>query len=390
MCLPQCPTYQHAQDENESPRGRIVLGKAILSGELRIDAQITRHIDNCLLCRQCERICPSGVQFGYFMDGLRQQLHEGDEAADKRLETVLEDATQSRRLHGLLRIAHLSGADKLAGLLPGKLGRLGRSLPAIGKLSDARPHYPAAHERHRVQMFRGCTQTVFGSALFDTGIAVLNRLGVSVEVPAEQGCCGALSQHSGHAGRAHVLAAGNLQAFATQPALPIVTLASGCAATLKDYVRLADDYAGAAEFAQQVMDISHYIASIDWPADVGIRGLKQRVVVHSPCSLRNVLRQADAVSTLLARIPEAEIIPLEAGNSCCGAAGSYMFEDEHRDLSETLAEENIAKIRELQADVVVTSNIGCAMQLQAGLKRAGLAIKVLHPIDLLAQQLSPD
>ena len=80
MCLPQCPTYQHTQDENESPRGRLVVGKALLRGELQASPEIQGHINNCLLCRQCERLCPSGVEFGFFMDGLRQQL--GNEEAE--------------------------------------------------------------------------------------------------------------------------------------------------------------------------------------------------------------------------------------------------------------------------------------------------------------------
>jgi glycolate oxidase iron-sulfur subunit len=331
------------------------------------------------------------VQFGYFMDGLRQQLHDGDKTSDTRLETLLEDNTQSQRLHRLLRVSHVSGAQKLAGLLPGKLGRLARSLPAIHKLSRPRPHYPAStNGQQHVQLFRGCTQTVFGSALFDTSIEVLNRLGVSVDVPTQQGCCGALSQHNGNAERAHMLAANNLRAFGTKTSLPVITLASGCAAALKDYAKLAADDAGAAGFAQQVMDISHYLASLNWPADVIVRPLNQRVVVHTPCSLRNVLRQERAVFKLLAQIPGADVIPLEAGNSCCGAAGSYMFEDEHRDLSDTLAGETVEALRQQDADLVVTSNIGCAMQLQVGLKRAGLKIRVLHPVELLAQQLNPN
>ncbi|NNF96076.1 MAG: (Fe-S)-binding protein, partial [Halobacteria archaeon] len=170
----------------------------------------------------------------------------------------------------------------------------------------------------------------------------------------------------------------------------IITLASGCAASLKDYARLTDESPRAQVFAQQVTDISHYLLSIDWPTDVPIQPLHKRVVVHSPCSLRNVLRQEAAVMKLMARIPAAEILPLINTSSCCGAAGSYMFEDEHRQLSETLADETMEQIRRLDADLVVTSNIGCAMQRQASLKRAGLAIKVLHPVELLAQQLQLD
>jgi glycolate oxidase iron-sulfur subunit len=390
MCLPQCPTYQHAQDENESPRGRLVLGKALLQERLGTDACINQHIDNCLLCRQCERICPSDVQFGYFMDGLRQHLRNSHAPPGNMIENLLEDSSHSKRLHGLLRLAQISGAQKVAGLLPGKLGRLTRSLPTISGISTQQSHYPAQAARQHARLFRGCTQTVFGSSLFDTSIRVLNRLGVSVEVPPQQGCCGALSQHSGHAQRAGVLAANNLNAFDTEQALPIITLASGCAASLKDYVNHADEYPGARQFAQQVTDISHYLLSVDWPTDVTVAPLNKRIVVHSPCSLRNVLRQEAAALKLVARIPAAEVLPLTTAGSCCGAAGSYMFEDAHRQLSDTLADETTEQIRRLEADVVVTSNIGCAMQLQAGLKRAGLAIKVFHPVELLAQQLELD
>lgn len=390
MCLPQCPTYQHAQNENESPRGRLVLGKALLHGDLSIDAHIREHIDNCLLCRQCERICPSGVQFGYFMDGLREYVRDEHEHIENKLGVLLEDGRQGQRLNHLLRVAQVSGVKKIAGLLPGKIGRLARSLPAIKKVSAQQEHYPARASGQRVSLFKGCTQTVFGSALFDASIKVLNRLGVSVDVPLGQGCCGALSQHSGNATQANMLAANNLDAFKNKQAPAIITLASGCAASLKDYARLTDEHPLAQAFAQQVTDISHYLMSIDWPEDVTPQPLHKRVVVHSPCSLRNVLRQDTAVMKLMARIPEAKVLPLINTSSCCGAAGSYMFEEEHRQLSDTLADETISQIRGLEADLLVTSNIGCAMQLQASLKRAGLAVKVLHPIELLAQQLQLD
>lgn len=390
MCLPQCPTYLHAKNENESPRGRLVLGKALLRGEVKINGRIKRHIDNCLLCRQCERICPSGVQFGYFMDGLRQHLNNGHKPTENKLETLLVNSTHSTRLNSLLQLGQMSGALKVAELIPGKIGRLARSLPTINSISPSQEHYQAQMPTQQVKLFKGCTQSLFGSTLFDAGIKILNQLGVSVEVPAQQGCCGALSQHNGNSQQANTLAANNLEAFTTEQATPIITLASGCAASLKDYPILTDESPRAQEFSKQVTDISHYLLSLKWPANTRLKALKKRIVVHSPCSLRNVLRQNVAVEKLLARIPNAEILPLENTSSCCGAAGSYMFEDEHRQLSDTLGNETIKQIRELNVDLVVTSNIGCAMQLQASLKRAGLKIKVYHPIELLAQQLELD
>ena len=390
MCLPQCPTYQHAQNENESPRGRLVSGKALLRGDINADASIKQHIDNCLPCRQCERICPSGVPFGFFMDGLRQHLNSDPTITESKLGTLLEDSTHSTSLNKLLHLGKMSGAFKVAELIPGKIGRLARSLPTISSTSPAQEHYPAQTPTQHVQLFKGCTQSLFGSALFDASIKVLNQLGVSVEVPAQQACCGALSQHNGNSQRANTFAENNINAFATEQGFPVLTFASGCAASLKDYAKLTDESFHAQEFSQQVTDISHYLLSLEWPADIKIKALNKRVVVHSPCSLRNVLRQDAAVTKLLARIPEAEVLPLENISSCCGAAGNYMFEDEHQQLSDTLGNETVEQIRKLNADIVVTSNIGCAMQLQVSLKRAGLKIKVCHPIELLAQQLELD
>ncbi|WP_126452764.1 (Fe-S)-binding protein [Sulfuriflexus mobilis] len=389
MCLPQCPTYIHAQDENESPRGRLVLGKALLRGELKVDSPIRQHIDNCLLCRQCERICPSGVKFGYFMDGLRETLEPEQKTAINPLVARLENPVQTRRWHRWLRLAQLSGMKGLAALLPGQTGRLARSLPTIGPLKPVQAHYPATSETGTVKLFKGCTQTLFGNRLLESSVQLLNRLGVSVEVPAQQGCCGGLSQHQGRAVQANRLAAINIEAFAASTYAPILTLASGCAATLKDYARQADPDAGA--FALAITDISHYLQSLDWPKDIQIRPLEKRIVIHSPCSLRNVMRQQAAVATLLARIPQATLLSLEqTTNSCCGAAGSYMFEAAHEALADTLADATVQQIRRLNADIVVTSNIGCAMNLQTSLKRAGLETTVLHPVELLAQQLIVD
>lgn len=336
LCLPHCPTYRLSADESESPRGRIALIEAWASGALPDSDALQSHIDRCLLCRACERMCPAQVPYARIVDDFRA-------------------ATRASRHQLISRGARFA-------------------LRSLASLSRPKARYPAhGVERAEVMLFVGCTAGGLDPATLRDAIAVLNRLGVTVRIPEQQGCCGALDQHSGNAARARELIGENLAAFANS-ASAVLYLASGCGSFLKEYAQHAEKGGG---FAARATEFCDFVASLTEGEETLWQPVPRRVVLHIPCSLRG---GEAATERLLRRIPGISLTRLDWPD-CCGAAGSYMLE--HPRLARRLRAPLLERIRAERPDVVLTSNIGCALHLSAGLR----GIQVLHPASLLALSL---
>ena len=233
-------------------------------------------------------------------------------------------------------------------------------------------------------MFTGCLTPLTDQQTLISSIRLLNRLGYEVHVPPAQGCCGALHLHNGHYKKATDLMRQNINAFANATET-ILCAASGCTATLCEYGKYEDNNQFAGRFSDRVMDINQFIAQMRWPAHVSLRPLAKRIAVHDPCTLMHVLRQEDKPYGLLARIPGAEVIPLTDNAMCCGAAGTYHLTQPQ--IAQQLRSTKIEHLKQLAPDILVTSNSGCATHLAAGIRTAGLAIEVMHPLVLLERQL---
>ncbi len=386
LCLPHCPTYNKTRNEAESPRGRISLILGLAQGELEADTKLRGHLDNCLLCRACEAVCPSGVAFGPLMDGARNALAQDTPQTEQRipLETLATDKKRQRRDARLLWLADKSGLRALGrGLgLPRALGleRFEQLAPKIRRPHDWRPYYPAKGERRGdVALFIGCFSDMLDQVTLDDAVTLLNACGYGVHVPASQTCCGALHQHSGDGDGARQLAQQNLDAFRGLGLDAVISTATGCGGHLKEYEEIAS--AGL-----PLRDINSFLNQIEWPHTLRPRALKQKVAVHEPCSQRNVLKQADAPYALLKRIPQLELVALPGNSQCCGAAGSYMID--HPDMADRLRQDKVDAIRQAQPEILVSSNIGCALHIAAGARAAGIRLELLHPVSLLARQLT--
>jgi len=386
MCLPHCPTYSLAQNENESPRGRLVLGKALLSGDVEESEALIEHIDHCLVCRGCEKSCPSGVKFGAFMDGLRTHLSK-PENPEHDFTDILVNQEKRRALNKKLWLGQRSGAFNIGKLFLGDAEtRILNSLPKLERFQELADNYPANNsELAKIMLFTGCNSELLGNSLVFTALSVLNKLGVSVEVPKQQVCCGGLSRHHGDAQTADDLEVENLAAFSTDENIPIVTLASGCGASLLDYGGLESD-AKTNAFSSRITDINQFIVEHIKANPASLKPLHKKVILHTPCSMKNVMRQDNAVQALLSMIPELKVKPITSQRGCCGAAGTYMYD--HADNADALRDPIIDEIKNQQAEILITTNIGCAMHIQAGLKDAGVNIKLMHPVELLAEAIS--
>jgi glycolate oxidase iron-sulfur subunit len=383
LCLPHCPTYRETLDEAESPRGRLALMQGFANGLIVPDRAAEAHLDGCLTCRACEVVCPARVPYGRLIDAARERL------AARRPERTrvarLMAAVLTRPALGALALLPLwlyqrLGLQRLARALRlfgrGRLARLESLLPRVH--FRRAPAVAATGRAPDVMLFTNCTSPLAEPGALRAAVGLLEALGCTVAVPRGQGCCGALHQHAGLPEPARACARRNVEAFAG--AAPIVGVASGCGAQLLEYELLLGE--AAAPFARRVGDLASFLLAHPRFADLQFAPLAERVLLHVPCTQRNVVKAPDATRRLLERIPGLQVEPLDAG--CCGAAGSYFVT--RPQMADALLEPTLAAARRAQATLLVSSNVGCAMHLAAGLRRAGLKVRVLHPLELLAEQ----
>ena len=373
LCLPSCPTYRKTQSEADSPRGRIQLIHAVAQGKLAASERFAQHIHLCLSCRACENVCPNGVAYNVLADAARVLIAPPATPLQRAASWVLERRSRLAMAGHLARVAQLAGLRRVAASLSPKLRHIHRLLPVIPR-QVAWPAYQGSEEgRGEVALFLGCASSILDTSTLNSAIYLLRRLGYRVHIPPQQACCGGIARQQGDAAAAARLRQNNAHAFAALSAdIPILSVASGCGMALRD------------ELGERVMDISTFLARADW-SRLPLEPLAQTIYVHDPCSLRNAMRQHEAVYELLRRIPAAEIRPLPGNEQCCGGAGAYMLTQ--AEMAERLLDDKILACRQSGAARLATSNIGCALHLAAGLRQAGLAVEVAHPVTWLTRQL---
>jgi glycolate oxidase iron-sulfur subunit len=388
LCSQHCPTYALTADENESPRGRIALTSALSQGQLTINDKLASHLEHCTLCRACENACPSGVHFGFIMDQAeaiivqqRPPSHQG-----KYLQDILAEPEQTRRLGrwleryqrwGIQRFLRATGLLTLTGLK-----QRDSLLPPI-QHSPASPIYSPSIGEHRgdVALFTGCVSSIVDREALNASRLLLNHLGYGVHTPDDQTCCGALHQHGGQLDKANELAQTNLAVFNTLDIKAIIHTSTGCTSQLQEYTPA---------FNSEVKDINQFLLEHGWSGDLSFHPLPKRLAVHEPCSARNVLHVADTTYRLLSAIPDIEPIALPDNAQCCGAAGSQLLNPSPIALH--LRQNKLEALSKLENEgtgiyTLVTTNIGCALHLTAGLRTQGKKLEVLHPVTLLYRQL---
>ncbi|MCA9097891.1 MAG: 4Fe-4S dicluster domain-containing protein [Planctomycetaceae bacterium] len=405
LCTSACPTYLETGDENNSPRGRIYLMRAVTDGRLELTDKVQRHLDLCLDCRSCESACPSGVQYGRLIEPFRAETQQaerrktgsgGDSWFQKyvmyglfpyagRMRWALWPARVMQRL-GLDRIVDAVGITKL---LPQKLKRMYQQLPRLQNSTGQFPEVLPAKgpKRARVALFTGCVaDAMFGETNWATA-RVLQENGCEVVIPRTQNCCGAIHYHSGADVPAMQLARQNAKAFSEPDIDAVIINVAGCGSMLKDYGHIAQETEPdntslreeLEQFAGKVQDVSEFLMKLGPIAPKG--ELKLRATYHDACHLAHAQKIREQPRSLLGLIPSLEIVPLAESEICCGAAGSYNLTEP--EMSERLAQRKLSNILATQPQVVITSNAGCSLQIQASLKHAGQKIWVAHPMDLL-------
>ncbi len=388
FCLQACPTYLALEDENDSPRGRIVLMKSMADGGLALDdADAQLHLDRCLGCRACETACPSGVPYGQLLETTRERI-----AARRPLPAIARLILFVFSSAPLLAIsmwkARVLRATRIPALLSRLPGRLGFAMAMLASTSRrgeerARSYAPRGDgSRGKVATLAGCVMEGLFAPANRATERTLAENGYSLARVAGQRCCGALHAHAGDAATARDLARANIAAFEASGAEFIAVNSAGCGAAMKEYAHLlsADPaWRGRAEtFSAKVRDVSELLA-VAGPIAGG--RFPVRVAYDAPCHLIHGQRLSSPPLAVLAAIPGLEQVPLPDSEQCCGSAGIYNLVEP--EISDLVLASKLANIAASGAAIVATGNPGCLMQIGAGLRRAGSSTQTRHPVELL-------
>jgi glycolate oxidase iron-sulfur subunit len=397
LCLQSCPTYAVFGTEMDSPRGRIALMRAASEGRINLGGAFENHIKLCLMCRACEPACPSGVQYGSLIETARIAVEKGRHPGGFErlvrwlaLRQLMPHARRLQFLAWWMRLYQLSRLQELVrqlNFLPHGLRNIESLLP---QLSAVYPDYQNAapaigKPRGKVAFFRGCIQDAFLGEVNAATVRVLQRNGFEVHFPKGQTCCGAAQLHLGEEALFLDLARKNIDSFLADEYVAIVNNAGGCGSTLKEYDQLLKNdpaYAEkASKFSNKVKDINEFLMdNLHTPPKGTIRA---RVTYSDSCHLRHVQKVINQPRDLLRQIPGIELIELKKPDRCCGSAGVYNITQV--DSANAILDEKMADIASTGADMIVTTNTGCHLQLINGVRRAGLNLRVVHLVELLDQ-----
>lgn len=408
-CLPACPTYVSMGSEAQSPRGRINLVKMAAEGKITY-SELEGPIDLCLGCRACEVVCPTNVQYGRILDSAKEVLQaEKKKTAPKRVtlfqDFVFNKALPSSKLLAIgsagLAFYQKSGMQKLAQvtrvlrILPENLRTFERNLPNVeGPLQRRKRktvHSAPKQQGMRIGFFTGCIMDVMFSEVNTLSIKLLEAAGCEVTVISEQTCCGALQHHAGEADTTKRLAKENIEAFEAHAFDYVVNSIGGCGAMLVEYDQLLENEpewaARAKRFAEKNVDVSVILSEVTLPFTTEIN---QKVTYQPSCHLSNVQKRVEEPLGLLQSIPGIEFIPLPEAHMCCGSAGTYNVE--HYEESMEILDNKMVSVREVEPDIIVTTNPGCHLQMNVGVERIGeeKRTRVVHLVQLLAEACEID
>ena len=386
LCLPHCPTYQLTQLESESPRGRIALISALASNDLAATETLGSLLHHCLLCRTCEKMSPSSVSFSSIMDKGRN-LHRCLQTK-KTVKRLFTSKLTDFMLHHpeWIRVAGniispinfiIRNNAKKSGHRAQSKRSLSDYLPFIQTHRRWKSKYLTDKPKKHVSLFLGCVARNMDGGTLDDAIYVLNKIGYSVNIPAGQVCCGALSLHSGREQDSTSLMKKNILAFDATQKTPIIYTASGCGYSLGKYL----DYQEDKGFSSRAVEICQFIND-NWPEKLHLNCQKQKILVHTPCSMDANADNGSAADRMLNRFTNLSLLASASAYSCCGASGTKMLTD--LNTSNSLRDPLLGQIKKELPDVVLSSNIGCALHLAEGLRQARLDIPVKHPVSLLA------
>lgn len=398
MCLPFCPTYKETFLETASPRGRVALIRKLQEGELEQSERMLEFLALCLDCQACVSACPCGVNTGEivseftceqksakglsFMEDLilRKLVPHPD-----RLETSMVPMRLYQKT-GLQKLVRTLGVLKL---FPEKLDRMEKLLPALPArplrqtISEVTP--AEGEERGTIAFFLGCVMSLIFSEASLATVKLLSSLGYKVITPRNQVCCGAPNVLGGDTAGLESAARTNLDVFSKYEFDFIVTDCGGCGAELKKYGHALDDKA-AEHFSAKVRDISQILALHMDELKTRLKPLPIKVTYHDACHIAHCQGIRKEPRDLIKMIPEIDYIELESADACCGSAGTYNIAQP--EMSDRILKRKLDTIEKTGAELLITSNPGCLLQLKKGLTESLPSVTIAHVTELLVRSIA--
>jgi glycolate oxidase iron-sulfur subunit len=391
FCLPACPTYLALEDENDSPRGRLLLMGALLDGTVRPDdPHVGKHLDQCLGCRGCETACPSGVPYGELLEATRASLvrHRPLPFVARVVLGVFAREWALRPALAVARVLRATGiATLLARWLPARMAMPFAMLDSTARGPVRRPPAVGDGTRGAAALLRGCVMEGLFTEVNRATERTLVRSGWALREAPGQRCCGALHAHAGDRDAARDLARRNIGAFEQSGADVIVVNSAGCGAMCKEYAHLLHDDPAwsvrARAFSAKVRDVHEVLAESDTlalstsPSGSGT----VKVAYDAPCHLQHAQRVVAPPLAVLRACSHITLVPLADSDQCCGSAGIYNLVQP--DVSERVLAPKLERIAESGAAVIATGNPGCLMQIGGGLRLTGSPVVARHPVEIL-------
>ncbi len=398
MCLPNCPTYKETFLETASPRGRVALVRKLQEGELEQSERLLEYLSLCLDCQACASACPCGVNAGElvaeftcerksdtglnFMEDLvlRKLVPHPD-----RLETSMVPMRMYQKT-GLQKLVRTLGVLKM---FPKPLERMEGLLPTLPsrplrqEISEVTP--AVGTERGTVGFFLGCVMSLIFSDASRATIQLLSSLGYRVITPRNQVCCGAPNMLGGDLDGLKEAAYTNVSIFDCYELDYIVTDCGGCGAELKKYGHHIEGDK-AASFSAKVRDISQVLALHTEELTAQLKPLPMKVTYHDPCHIAHCQGIRKEPRDLLKLVPGLEYQELESADACCGSAGTYNIN--RPEMSDRILKRKLDTVRDSGAQILVTSNPGCLLQLKKGLADHLPHVKIMHLTEILARSIA--
>lgn len=394
LCISVCPTYKLSQIEAETPRSRLRSIDKIINGNTPVSGEELKHLNNCTQCRACETTCPSKMTYGHLFDLAREKLFQASSSKQpgnllavmgfKLIEhkSLLTAATVVMGLYQKIGLQFLIRKTGLLRVF--NLERVEALMPKVALTKLAKRYPTDQQHRGNVALFTGCISDHFDRKTLLASIKLLNRIGFDVLVPKEQSCCGAIHLHQGKKDIADKMAALNTDVFNALDIEAIIYTASGCGLTLNEYEHEKDDDQ---KFGNSLFDITEFL-NLHWQDTINLKeppANARKIAVHEPCSQRNITpvtgNRHQHVYALLEKIPGINVIPLPDNQICCGAGGVHTLT--HPEIADPLKNIKLAHFEKSQAELLVSTNIGCVLHLNTG----SALNKIVHPVVLLAELL---
>lgn len=401
FCLPTCPTFALTGRERSSPRGRVALARAVAEEKLEFTRAVEEEAFFCLDCRACSTACPSGVRAGEVMEVCRSQAHAfyppGPAGKafrrfilEKMLPSpaLLENSMLPARLYQRLGIQWLVRHLHILKLGPDWMNKAEGMLPTLQ--APLRPQLPGlvpakGEKRGRVGFFLGCVMTLMYPEVSRNTVKVLAHQGFDVVTPQQTRCCGAPHLSEGDRTTARQLARFNIDLFLALDIDWIVTDCAGCGAALKEYEELLSgdgERERLALFRSKIRDISEFLADVGIRSE-GLQPVPATVTYHEPCHLCHAQGVSRQPRELLKRIPGIELREMGEASWCCGSAATWGLKFSQE--SQQVLDRKLANVQATAADILVTANPGCQLQLAWGVREAGMPQRVMHLMELLGQ-----